>query len=274
MRILITGHEGFIGRNMLAWCQNEEGWHVDGYEWHHSERPDISGYDWVIHLGAITDEAVTDVDAIMKQNLEFSQWLFHECNRHGVHLQYASTSDVYGAGKDFSELAPCHPEHPIAWSKYLFDRWVFQQPLSVFVQGFRYFHVYGRYQHLHAQRANESDVISRWRNEILTAGHITAPENAEYIRRDWVWVGDVCRLHMDFIKTVHGSGIWNVGSGLTHSLLDIAEELAELEGVKIVTAGLSAEPHSGPSKICADLTHLKATIGKRKWLNLFEFLNQ
>jgi nucleoside-diphosphate-sugar epimerase len=274
MRILITGHEGFIGRNMLAWCQNEEGWHVDGYEWHQHERPDVSGYDWVIHLGAITDESFSDVDAIMKQNLEFSQWLFHECNRHGVHLQYASTSDVYGHGKDFGELAPCHPQSPIAWSKYLFDRWVFQQPLSVFVQGFRYFNVYGRYQHLHAQRANESDVIARWRNEILTAGHITVPANAEHIRRDWVWVGDVCRLHIDFIKTVHGSGIWNVGSGLTHSMLDIAEELAELEEVEILTAGLSDRPHSGPSKICADLTHLKETIGKRKWLNLFEFLNQ
>ena len=24
----------------------------------------------------------------------------------------------------------------------------------------------------------------------------------------------------------------------------------------------------------ADLTHLKSTIGKRKWLNVFEYLNQ
>lgn len=282
MKILVTGHDGFIGRNMLAWLHQEEGWQVDGYEWHPTERPDVSGYDWVIHLGAITDVSFNDVDTIMKQNLEFSQWLFQECNHHGVHLQYASTSDVYGNTRDFSELAPCYPTHPIAWSKYLFDRWVFQQDMSAFVQGFRYFNVYGRYQHLHSQRSNESDVIVHWRHEAATAGQVTVPANAEHIRRDWVWVGDVCRLHIDFIKTVNGSGIWNVGSGLTHSLLDIAEEIAEQAEVQIVTAGLS-ENHSvsNPTagllsvpKICADLTRLKATIGKRKWLNLFEFLEQ
>jgi nucleoside-diphosphate-sugar epimerase len=270
MKILITGHEGFIGRNMMSWCAAEEGWHIDGYEWDPHQRPDVSGYDWVIHLGAITDDSYTDVDTIMKQNLEFSQWLFNECNEHGVNLQYASTSDVYGDTRDFSELAPCHPTSPIAWSKYLFDRWVFQQDIKIMVQGFRYFNVYGRYQHLHSQRANESDIIARWRHQGLTAGLITVPENAEHVRRDWVWVGDVCRLHMDFIKTVHGSGIWNVGSGLTHSLLDIAEELAELEDLTIDLQG----SHSGPLRVCADLTHLKATIGRRKWLNLFEFLNQ
>jgi nucleoside-diphosphate-sugar epimerase len=117
MKILITGHEGFIGRNMMAWCQNEEGWHVDGYEWNPLERPEVSGYDWVIHLGAIADMTCDDVDAIMRQNLEFSQWLFKECNHHGVHLQYASSSSVYGDTKDFSELAPCYPQTPYAWSK-------------------------------------------------------------------------------------------------------------------------------------------------------------
>lgn len=277
MRILVTGHQGFIGLNMLAWLQREEGWFVDGYEWHPIERPDVSGYDWVVHLGAITDESYGDVDAIMKQNLEFSQWLFHECNTHGVNFQYASTSDVYGNSKDFSETAPCHPQSPIAWSKYLFDRWVFQQDISVMVHGFRYFNVYGRYMHLHAQRANSSNLINCLRHEALTAGLLTVPENADHIKRDWVWVGDVCRLHVDFIKTVNGSGIWNVGSGLTHSYLDIAEEIADQEDVQIVTAGLLANPTAGllsVHKICADLTHLKDTVGKRKWLNLFEFLEQ
>ena len=142
MNILVTGHEGFIGRNMLSWLNQEDGWHIDGYEWNPKERPDVSNYDWVIHLGAIADMTCTDVDAIMTQNLEFSQWLYNECNYHGVNLQYASSSSVYGDTKDFSEFAPCHPQTPYAWSKYLFDRWVFQQDNHIYVQGFRYFNVY------------------------------------------------------------------------------------------------------------------------------------
>jgi ADP-L-glycero-D-manno-heptose 6-epimerase len=272
MKILVTGHEGFIGRNMLAWLNQEEGWLIDGYEWHPTNRPDVSGYDWVIHLGAIADMTCTDVEAIMRQNLEFSQWLFNECNQHGVNLQYASSSSIYGDTKDFSETAQCYPQTPYAWSKYLFDRWAFQQDIKIYVQGFRYFNVYGKWMHLRGNRAN---AIVKWRNQARKEGKITVWENAENIRRDWTWVGDVCRLHIDFIKTVNGSGIWNCGAGLPHSFLDIAEEIAEqeavpLEFVPVPPAELTRFRHTTK----ADLKHLKATVGKRKWLNVFEYLNQ
>jgi len=272
MRILVTGHEGFIGKNMLAWLNQEEGWQIDGYEWHPTERPEISGYDWVIHLGAIADMTCTDVEAIMKQNLEFSQWLFNECNKNGVNLQYASSSSVYGNTKDFSEYAPCYPQTPYAWSKYLFDRWVFQQPQSIFVQGFRYFNVYGKYMHLRGRRAN---AIVKWRTQAVKEGKITVWETAEHVKRDWTWVGDVCRLHIDFIKEVRGSGIWNCGAGIAHSFLDIAEEIAEIEGVEIEFVPVpEVELSRMRYSTKANLTHLKETIGKRKWLNVFEYLNQ
>jgi len=272
MKILVTGNEGFIGRNMTAWCQQEEGWQVDGWNWDPTSYPEVSEYDWVIHLGAIADMTDTDVDRIMKQNLEFSQWLFTECNKHGVNLQYASSSSVYGNTKDFSEHAPCHPQTAYAWSKYLFDRWVFQQEQHIMVQGFRYFNVYGKYMHLRGTRAN---VIEKWRNQARKEGKISVWEGADEIKRDWTWVGDVCRLHIDFIKTVKGSGIWNVGSGLAHSFLDIAEEIPEQERVEIEFVPIPTEEQERMrTKTCADLRNLKATIGRRKWLNVFEFLAQ
>lgn len=268
----MTGGSGFIGRNMLAWLNQQEGWDIDNWDWDPKSFPDVSTYNWVIHLGAIADMTCTDVDAIMRQNLEFSQWLFNECNKHGVNLQYASSSSVYGDTKDFSEYAPCNPQTPYAWSKYLFDRWVFQQEQHVMVQGFRYFNVYGRYNHLRGKRAN---AITKWRQQARKEGKITVWENAEFIKRDWTFVGDVCRLHIDFINQVKGSGIWNVGAGLPHSFLDIAEEIAELEGVEIEFIPMPDDEKKRfrhTSK--ADLTRLKETIGKRKWLNVFEFLAQ
>jgi ADP-L-glycero-D-manno-heptose 6-epimerase len=272
MKILVTGHEGFIGRNMLAYLNQEDGWHIDGWEWDPKDYPDVSGYDWVIHLGAIADMTCTDVEAIMRQNYEFSQWLFDECNQHGVHLQYASSSSIYGDTKDFSETAQCYPQTPYAWSKYLFDRWWPQQDVKIMVQGFRYFNVYGKWMHLRGNRAN---AIVKWRNQAHKEGKITVWETAENVKRDWTWVGDVCRLHIDFIKTVNGSGIWNCGAGLAHSFLDIAEEIAEQEGVEIEFEPVPAKELTRfRNKTCADLTLLKQTIGKRKWLNVFEFLAQ
>ena len=271
MKILITGCKGFIGRNMTTWCHNEEGWQVDGWDWHPTDRPDVREYDWVIHLGAIADMSCLDVEAVFKQNLDFSQWLFNECNRWGVNLQYASSSSVYGNTKDFSENSVCLPQTPYAWSKYLFDRWVFQQDVKIMVQGFRYFNVYGKWMHLRGKRAN---AIQKWRQQAKKDGYIEVWDIADNIHRDWTWVGDVCRLHIDFIKTVNGSGIWNVGSGLSHSFMDIAQYIAEQEGVELRLIEVQEEEkHRMRNKTCADLKHLKDTIGKRKWLNVYEWLD-
>lgn len=271
LRVLITGHNGFIGRNMTEWCRAED-WDVSGWEWDPDQEnwPDISDYDWVIHLGAIASINETDVEKILKQNLDFSQWLFTQCNRYGVHLQYASSSSVYGKTKDFSEFAPCYPDNPYAWSKYLFDRWVFYQEQHVYVQGFRYFNVYGKYMNLRGPRAN---VIHKWQEQARKEGIIEIYEGAERNKRDFTWVGDVCRLHIDFIKTMKGSGIWNCGSGLAHPYLDIAEEIAEQEGAVIKYIPIP-NPEAFRSYTCADLTHLKETVGRRKWLNVFEWLAQ
>ena len=267
MKILLTGHNGFIGRNMRAWLSAED-WQVDGWDQKIGSFPDVSQYQWVIHLGAISNPNETNVEKILEQNLEFSQRLFLECQEHEVNLQYASTYEVYGKNKDFSETASCNPKSPYAWSKYLFDRWVFQQPNHrAFVQGFRYFNVYGKYMHL----SKNKNLITEWRTQARKEGKIVVYDNAKNIRRDWVWVGDVCRLHIDFIKNVKGSGIWNCGTGLAHSHLDIAEEIAEIEDVSVeVIPSINNETY----KVCANLSHLKATIGRRAWLNIFEYLNQ
>lgn len=270
MKILVTGHKGFIGRNMMGWLV-QQGHEPTGWEWGDSNFPDVRPYDWVVHLGAIASMTEFDVDKVLQQNYEFSQQLFNSCQEHGVHLQYASSSSVYGNTKAYSEFDPCYPQTPYAWSKYLFDRWVFQQKPTIMVQGFRYFNVYGKWMHIRGNRAN---AIHKWRNQARKDGYIEVWEGAEHIKRDWTWVGDVCRLHTDFMTTVMGSGIWNCGAGLSHSFLDIAETIAEQEGVEIRTVSIpDAEKTRFRQSTCANLKHLKETIGKRQWLNVYEWLD-
>jgi hypothetical protein len=65
-----------------------------------------------------------------------------------------------------------------------------------------------------------------------------------------------------------------VGAGLSHSFLDIAEHIAEQHDVEIRTIPMpAAELPRFRQKTCADLKHLKETIGKRKWLNVYEWLD-
>ena len=265
MIILVTGCNGFIGKNMVAFLTQSTDWKIEGWDWNPDKTtwPNIVKYDWVIHLGAETSN--DDVECVLEKNLDFSQWLFSECQKHGVHLQYASTGEVYGDSNDLHESAACFPKTPVAWSKYLFDRWAFQSTHTAYVQGFRYFNVYGKWMH------TTGHMFNKWRAEAKETGRIILNRHAEHIRRDWVWVGDICRLHLDFILTVNGSGIWNVATGLVHSDYDIADEIAETENadVEVVETLLEEKHrHSRP-----DVSHLKETVGKRKWLNVYEWIN-
>lgn len=268
-RVLLTGHNGFIGKNMASWLAHN-GYVVDGFDTSESILPQVRSYEWVIHLGLMPDEHESSIDQLLTQNFDFNQRLFNECQQHGVHLQYASSSSVYGLSKDLSEYADCHPQTPYAWSKYLFDRWVFQQPHTALVQGFRYFDVYGKWMHLNKSPYN---FIYQWREQARNSGVIKVWANAEHAKRDWTWVGDICKLHTDFMERVVGSGIWNVGSGLSHKLIDIAETIAQQEGATVELIPTPAtETVQWRQCSCAELTKLKSTIGRRQWLNIYEWL--
>lgn len=262
MNILVTGCNGFIGRNMISFLKETTDWNIEGWTWG-DEYPDIVRYDWVIHLGAETNEDAT-TDVILEKNLEFSQWMYNECQQHGVHLQYASTYEVYGNSNNYCEYVDCKPNNTVAWSKYLFDKWAFRKPHTSYVHGFRYFKVYGKWMHLNKHQ------FTIWKEQAVTKKEIEVDHAISKINYDWVWVGDICKLHYDFICNVKGSGIWNVGTGLSHPTINLANEYAELEGATVVVSNHEAE--SKYKKVCADLTQLKETIGKRKWLNVYEWI--
>lgn len=270
MKILVTGHKGFIGSNMINRL-SQEGWKVDGWDWDPKDWPDIRGYDWVVHLGAIADMTDSNVEKILHQNLEFSQWLFDECKKYNINLQYASSSSVYGNTTDFRETATGLPQTPYAWSKYLFDRWVKQQPHINHVQGFRYFNVYGNNMELRGRRAS---AIHKWREQARTQGKITVWTTAQDVSRDWTCVNDVCELHVDFIKTVQESGIWNVGPGQSYDFFSIANAIAQKENASI---NLEPVPQDEQQRMrdttCADLTNLTRTVGPRVWTNVIDWIN-
>ena len=74
MRVLITGSEGFIGRNMMSYLGHQSEWEVDGWDWrpNKDEWPNVIEYDWVVHLGAIADMTETNVEKVMYQNYDFT----------------------------------------------------------------------------------------------------------------------------------------------------------------------------------------------------------
>lgn len=221
MKILVTGYKGFIGQNMIK--ELEKNHQVAGYEWDEENLPYVKGFDWVVHLGAISSTTETDVDKIILQNYEFSKWLYNQCQLYDVNMQYSSSASVYGSTTHFTEDGPPSPQSPYAWSKYLFDRWVTGQQSKNIVQGFRYFNVYGPHED---HKNDQSSPVHKFTQQAKNTGKIYLFENSEIFQRDFVYVGDVCNVHQQMFNSQE-SGIWNVGTGSPTTFLAIAEAVAK-----------------------------------------------
>ena len=251
MKILITGYKGFIGSNLYK--KLSESHEVIGFDWS-DNFPDISGFDWVIHLGAISSTTEKNVEKIMIHNYDFSVELYRACALHGVNLQYASSAQVYGLGANFKEDAPPDPRSPYAWSKYLFDRYVEQNSLDeMIVQGFRYFNVYGPGEE---QKGNQASPFTKFRKQKNERGYIEVFAPAGKYKRDFIHVNDVIDYHIKFFN-VKESGIWNIGTGETRSFLDIAKEI----GGEVKEIPVPAEVQSFYQEwTCADMSKTRATL--------------
>lgn len=267
MKILITGHKGFIGQNLTLYLQKDHA--LFGYEWQETMLPEVEGFDWVIHLGAISSTTERDVDKIMLQNYEFSKWLYNQCNRKGVNLQYASSASVYGPNEQFNEDAPKQPQSPYAWSKYLFDRWVWQQDHNITVQGFRYFNVYGP---MEDHKRNQASPVTKFTKQAKESKNITLFENSENYKRDFVFVGDVCEAHKQLLEN-KTSGLYNIGTGTATSFQHVAEVIAKKYKASITHIPMPENLQGQYQKYtCADITKL-SNIVDLKFTTVEEFIN-
>ena len=220
MKIFLTGHRGFIGGQMLTTLVNA-GHSVTCWDWLDSmPMPSAAGHDWVIHIGANSSTVERDVEKIMCMNYDFSINLYEICGELGIPFQWSSSASVYGLESSFQENADLDPRNPYAWTKYLFERYVRQNPRKIITQGFRYFNVYGPEGEAH--KGAQASPYYQFKQQAETTGQIKLFEHSENYRRDFIHVSEVINTHIKFFD-VPESGVWNVGTGSTTSFREVAE---------------------------------------------------
>jgi ADP-L-glycero-D-manno-heptose 6-epimerase len=226
--------------------------------------------DCVVHVGAISSTTETDIEKIMRQNVDFSIQLYNACKTYGVNLQYSSSASLYGMGTDFTETAQLDPRTPYAWSKYLCEYHHRQHQSGNTVQGFRYFNVYGNHEE---HKGSQGSPVSQFSRQ-AAAGTIKLFHNSNEYLRDFVAVEDVCRMHVEFIKRVKESGIWNIGTGKPVSFEHVAQLIAKKTNAQIEYIDMpEILKKSYQAYTCADLTKLTATIGPQQWISVEDWLN-
>ena len=259
MKILITGNKGFIGSRFEKYFR-DVGEDINTYEWDENQRPQIEGIDWVIHLGAISSTTERDVAKIMRQNYDFSVWLYEECRKYDVDMQWASSASVYGSGTRFEESAPVDPRSPYSWSKYFFEHYVETHPTHRVCQGFRYFNVYGPEGEKH--KGSQASPFHQFKQQAETTGIIKVFEGSDKMLRDFVSVDNLVNLQVKFIsQNIKENGVWNIGTGKTMSFMDVAIKYANQYGALIQEIPMPENLKSSYQYYtCADLTKLRQTI--------------
>ena len=270
MKILVTGHKGFIGSNIALYLQSQ-GHEVEGWEYVPNTIPSTEDYDWCIHTGAISSTTYTDVNQILEQNFEFTVRLAQVCENFGTNLQYASSASVYGPTEHFTEDGPLLPQSPYAWSKYLFDRFLgqFQDEFAITVQGFRYFNVYGQGE---SHKGDQASPYTKFTQQAKETGYINLFEDSEKYRRDFVCVDDICRLHEKMFDVDH-SGIFNAGTGRSVSFSTVAKTIADKYDAKINLIPMPDNLKSQYQKYtCANLDKLN-TVVDMQWTTIEDYIN-
>jgi ADP-L-glycero-D-manno-heptose 6-epimerase len=270
MNILVTGHKGFIGNNMIKYLKPKHS--VVGYEYNKNYFPDLEKIDLVIHLGALTSTTNTDIKSIIEQNVNFSIKLIEQTIKKNINIQIASSASVYGNLSNFKEDSVLKPESPYAASKFLVEKFfdsLDKKKLNSYVQVFRYFNVYGENEE---NKLNQASPITKFVIQSKKKKIFLFKNSKNYLR-DFIWVGDVCRIHEFFFK-IKKSGVFNVGTGQTNSFESIAKIIAKKYNAKIIYISMPKNIKKHYQKYTkANLDNLKKHI-KIRFKSPKEYLNE
>lgn len=271
MKILLTGHKGFIGSHLLKRLTAENHM-VQTYDWKdRSVWPYINeDLDWVIHVGANSSTTERDTDLIGRQNIAFTEFLYNQCKEYNIPMQFASSASVYGTTYQPShERDDLDPQSPYAWSKYHAERILTADPYSN-VQIFRYFNVYG---HGEEHKGSQASVFTKFPLQAKEYGVIKLFEGSNKIVRDFVCVDDVVEFHMQMLKTKN-RGTFNVGTGKPISFELIAKTISDKLNTEIEFVPMPNELKGQYQYYtCAD-TSWSNTVAKVNWTNPIEWIEK
>ena len=245
MKILVTGHKGFIGSHVFNDLRHEQGY---GYLVDGLDRPEDIGdwvapsgmfaehYDVIIHLAAYAAlrDSFKDPEKFWENNVEKSKPIFDYCREHNVRLLYASSAGAHGWW-----------QNPYAMTKKANE--LMAPPNSV---GMRFFNVW-------AEKGSRSDMLYRMLQD-NTAKYITRH------RRDYIHVKDVVSaivhiMHSQYIGTI------DIGIGEAISVQKIAEAMGR------PNLPIKEDTPGEPDSLQADTTALRK-LGWFPTINIMDHL--
>ena len=254
MKYIVTGGAGFIGNNIVRQLlrQNHTPIVIDNLyrgnienissldvEFHKVDIRDfnqlrdiVKNSDGIFHEAALTDvqESFTRQQEYIDVNVKGTENIFRIAKEFDLKVVYASSSSVYGNPKKIPlvENSERHPINPYGKTK-LDDEFIAEKYSKdkVSIIGLRYFNVYGK-----GQTDSYAGVITKFINR-LKQDKSPLIFGAGTQLRDFIFVQDVALANIAAMQSNVKNGFFNIGTGITTSIEQLAKIMIELSGLKL-----------------------------------------
>jgi len=242
-QIVITGHNGFLGSNLLLKLISEK-YDITGISKTIKKNnlikqikrnildikeSDIAKNSCIIHLAAITNVAYCEKypEECYKVNVIATQKILEIARKKNCSLIYPSTSHVYAIPHKLpiKEAHPTNATSVYSESKISGEKLceTYSKSYGLNISVLRLFSTYG-------PKNSEYKVESRIITQLLSNRSIKIGNL--FPKRDFVYIDDVIRAFQIVMKNLKGFNTYNVGSERSYSIQEICNILKKLSGKK------------------------------------------
>ena len=242
-QIVITGHNGFLGSNLLSKLISEK-YKITGISKTIKKNnsikqikknilnikdSDIANNSCIIHLAAITNVAYCEKypEECYKVNVIATQKILEIARKKNCSLIYPSTSHVYAIPHKLpiKEAHPTNATSVYSESKISGEKLceTYSKSYGLNISVLRLFSTYGP---KNSEYKVESRIITQLlSNRTIKIGNLSP-------KRDFVYIDDVIRAFQIVMKNLKSFNTYNVGSERSYSIQEICNILKKLSGKK------------------------------------------
>ena len=254
----MTGAAGFIG-SAVVWALNREGnvpalvtdyLHTDE-KWQNLvplafgdyieadvllsriQQNDLGRFDLVIHLGACSSTTERNGRYLIETNYAYTKTLSEWAVGQGARFVYASSAATYGNGSpgmhdddSLTALLRLRPLNLYGYSKHLFDLYAARSGLTGYIAGLKYFNVFGPNE---AHKGEMRSLVHKAYGEVLETGRVRLFKSYRpgyrdgEQKRDFLYIKDAVAMTLAIAQRPWANGLFNVGSGESHTWIELAE---------------------------------------------------
>lgn len=274
-KILITGSSGFVGKHLVNGLREK-----NLVEFNLSDGKDVtkkqdfddlpSDITTIIHLAAIANVPLSweKPGEVLRTNIHGTLNVLEFARQVGARVIFAS-SYLYGIPKrlPITEEQPLSAENPYGLSKlsaeYLCQ--MYSKKYGIPVISLRFFNIYGPGQ-------AESMLIAQMITELRKDRRVTIFDGRP--KRDFVYISDVVTAYQKALASrQEGFNVYNIGSGESYSVREVAEKLIKLAGLdeSVLVDKHEERPNDIPETL-ADISKAKTESGWEPAISIDEGL--